>query len=135
MIEDDLNGMKETYLVMPQVAHALTEEVKAKRVKLCVTRQGVPFLWEIARPSDDGFTRRNLWHETALKAADISESKWTRVVANMSEGAYTIHTSASVEEPQWPELTMQELLKLGYGEERTVRDLHHPLVRRLLGRD
>lgn len=135
MLEDDLNGMRETYLVMPNVAEAIIEEVKAKRIKLCVTRQGVPFLWEIVRPLDDGFARRNLWHETALKAADISETKWTRVVANMSEGAYTIHTSESADEPDWPELTMQELLELGYGEDRTIRDTNHPLIRRLLGRD
>lgn len=135
MLEDDLNGMRETYLVMPNVAEAIIEEVKAKRIKLCVTRQGVPFLWEIARPLDDSFARRNLWHETALKAADISETRWTRVVANMSEGAYTIHTSESADEPDWPELTMQELLELGYGEDRTIRDTNHPLIRRLLGRD
>lgn len=112
MLEDDLNGMKDTYLVLPGVADAIIEEVKAKRIKLCVTRHGVPFLWEIARPLEDGFSRRNLWHETALAAADISERKWTRVVANMSEGAYTIHTSESADEPEWPALTMQELLKL-----------------------
>lgn len=135
MLEDDAGGMRETYLIMPEVADSLIEEVKAKRIKLCVTRQGVPFLWEIARPLDDGFGRRNLWHETALKAAELSETKWTRVLANMQEGAYTIHTSDSVDEPQWPVLSMPELLRLGYGEDRVIRDMHHPLVRRLLGLD
>lgn len=135
MLEDDAGGMRETYLAMPEVAESLIEEVKAKRIKLCVTRQGVPFLWEIARPLDDGFFRRNLWHETALKAAELSETKWTRVVANMQEGAYTIHTSESVDEPQWPDLEMTELLRLAYGEERVIRDRRHPLVRRLLGID
>ncbi|MCK0172347.1 hypothetical protein MWU53_14885 [Aliiroseovarius sp. S1123] len=136
MLEDDSGGgMRETYLVLPQVAEALIEEVKAKRIKLCVTRQGVPFLWEIARPLDDGFGRRNLWHETALKAAELSETKWTRVAANMSEGAYTIHTSESMDEPQWPDPSIEALLRLGYGEERVVRDMQHPLVRRLLGQD
>jgi hypothetical protein len=30
---------------------------------------------------------------------------------------------------------MSELIKLGFGEERVIRDMNHPLVRRLLGRD
>ena len=44
--------------------------------------------------------------------------------ANMAEGAYTIHTSSSDSEPDWPDLQLSELIKLGFGEERVIRDMN-----------
>ena len=114
---------------------ALIEETKPKLLVLCVDKMGTPFLWVAPPQAEDRFQRTNLWNSTALKALRLAETKWVRVTANMVEGAYNTHTSLSTEEPDWPELPMSELLKLGFGEERVIRDMNHPLVRRLLGRD
>ena len=55
--------------------------------------------------------------------------------ANMAEGAYTIHTISSDSEPDWPDLALSELIKLGFDEERVMRDMNHPVIQRLLGHD
>ena len=135
IIEYDSGMMKEEFLVMPTVAEALVEETKPKLLVLCVDKMGTPFLWLAPRQAEDGFQRTNLWNTSALEALRLSETKWVRMSANMAEGAYTIHTSSSDSEPDWPDLPLSELIKLGFGEERVIRDMNHPVVKRLLGRD
>jgi hypothetical protein len=135
IIEDDQSMLKDNYLVVGDMIQALIEETKPKLLVLCVDKMGTPFLWVAPPQAEDRFQRTNLWNSTALKALRLAETKWVRVTANMVEGAYNTHTSLSTEEPDWPELPMSELIKLGFGEERVIRDMNHPLVRRLLGRD
>ena len=133
IIEYDSGMMKEEFLVMPTVTEALVEETKPKLLVLCVDKMGAPFLWLAPRQAEDGFQRTNLWNTSALEALKLSETKWVRMSANMAEGAYTIHTSSSDSAPDWPDLQLNELIKLGFGEERVIRDMNHPVVKRLLG--
>ena len=133
IIEYDSGMMKEEFLVMPTVTGALVEETKPKLLVLCVDKMGTPFLWLAPRQAEDGFQRTNLWNTSALEALRLSETKWVRMSANMAEGAYTIHTSSSDSAPDWPDLQLNELIKLGFGEERVIRDMNHPVVKRLLG--
>lgn len=135
IIEDDSGMVKEEYLVIGAVTEELIEETKPKLLVFCMDKMGTPFLWLAPRQVEDGFQRANLWNATALEALRLSEQKWVRMAANMAEGAYSIHTSPSVEEPNWPELPMSELIKLGFGEDRVIRDVNHPVVKRLLGGD
>ena len=135
IIEYDSGMMKEEFLVMPTVTEALVEETKPKLLVLCVDKMGTPFLWLAPRQAEDGFQRPNLWNTSKLEALILSETKWVRMSSNMAEGAYTIHTSSSDSEPDWPDLPLSELIKLGFGEERVIRDMNHPVVKRLLGRD
>ena len=135
IIEYDSGMMKEEFLVMPTVTEALVEETKPKLLVLCVDKMGIPFLWLAPRQAEDGFQRTNLWNTSKLEALILSETKWVRMSSNMAEGAYTIHTSSSDSEPDWPDLPLSELIKLGFGEERVIRDMNHPVVKRLLGRD
>ena len=45
----------------------------------------------------------------------MAMSKWLRLKANMSLGAYEITVAASVmAEPVWPELSFQELVRIAY---------------------
>ncbi len=135
IIEYDSGMMKEEFLVMPTVTEALVEETKPKLLVLCVDKMGTPFLWLAPRQAEDGFQRTNLWNTSASEALILSETKWVRMSANMAEGAYTIHTSSSDSAPDWPDLQLNELIKLGFGEERVIRDMNHPVLQRLFGLD
>ena len=135
IIEYDSGMMREEFLVMPSVAEALVEETKPKLLVLCVDKMSTPSLWLAPRQAEDGFQRTNPWNTSKMEALRLSETKWVRMSANMAEGAYTIHTSSSDSEPDWPDLPLSELIKLGFGEERVIRDMNHPVVKRLLGRD
>lgn len=135
VIEDESGGMKETYLVMPNVALAIPGEVKPKLLVLIVDRMGIPMLWPAPRIIDDGMNRPNAWNTTALAALEQSYIKWTRMSSNSSTHAYDVYTSNSVDEPQWPDLPMAKLIELAFGEDHVIRDADHPVIRRLLGRD
>ncbi len=133
IIEYNSGMMKEEFLVMPTVTDALVEETKPKLLVFCIDKMGTPFLWLAPRQAEDGFQRNNLWNTSALEALRLSETKWVRMSANMAEGAYTIHTSSSDSEPDWPDFSLSELIKLGFGKERVIRDMNHPVIQRLLG--
>lgn len=134
VIEDDQSMPKDNYLVIGDMVKALIEETKPKLLVLCVDKMGEPFLWVAPPQAEDRFQCSNLWNSTALKALKLAETTWVRMMANMSAQTYTIHTSPSAEEPDWPELPMNELIKLGFGQERIIQDMAHPLVMRLSGR-
>ena len=56
-----------------------------------------------------------------------------RVKANMAAGTYDVDVAtAAIGEPEWPELPMNALLKLAFGE-RMITSLDHPVVKRLRG--
>ena len=74
-----------------------------------------------------------LLYRSALEAADLAQSKWLRVAANMSLGAYEVYEAVSkLPEPEWPSVTFTEILKIAF-RERFITDLNHPVVRRLRG--
>jgi hypothetical protein len=67
------------------------------------------------------------------EAAELAMSKWTRVKANISLGAYEMSTAEGVmAEPVWPDATFQELLKIAF-RDRMITSLDHLVIKRLRG--
>ena len=127
----ELKEDREFYLLHPAVRPELADEMVPVRLHLAVARSGAVFLWPVRLPGPDG--RRNAWHDSAEKAALLATKQWVRLSANMAAGGYdTFTASAALAEPEWPELTMAELLKLAFAD-RYVTSLDHPVVRRLRG--
>jgi hypothetical protein len=121
----------EIYLLTPTIARELPGEFAMATVFTAINRQGVVFLWPVMLPLPDG--RVIEWHRSAAEAADMAMSKWVRVRANMSLGAYDIYEAQSlVAEPVWPDVPYQELLRIGF-RDKLVNTIEHPLVRRLHG--
>ena len=126
-VKDD----REVYLVTPAMAQALPGEVAVVTLLTAINRQGVLYLWPVKLPNPDG--RQNEWHRSAAEAAERAMKKWVRVTANMSLGAYEIfEATGDLPEPEWPEFSFQELLKIGFRDRVVDRD-DHPLVLRLKG--
>ena len=51
----------------------------------------------------------------------------------MNLGAYEIwESTASLPDPRWPELSLQELLRTAF-KDRYIADLQHPVLQRLRG--
>jgi hypothetical protein len=121
----------EVYLLTPSIASALPGEFGMATVFTAINRQGVLFLWPAMLPQPDG--RPNEWNRSAAEAAEMAMTRWVRVKANMSLGAYEIYEAQSViPDPKWPEQPFQELLRIGF-RDRLVNSLEHPLVKRLHG--
>jgi hypothetical protein len=121
----------EVYLLTPSIARALPGEFGMATVFTAINRQGVLFLWPVMLPQPDG--RPNEWNRSAAEAAEMAMTRWVRVKANMSLGAYEIYEAQSViADPKWPEQPFQELLRIGF-RDRLVNSLDHPLIKRLHG--
>jgi hypothetical protein len=127
----ELKEEREFYLVRPEMWAELAEEIVLARIYLAMPRAGAAFFWPVRLPGPDG--KRNLWHDSAEKTAMEGMRKWVRLVPNQAAGMYdTFTATASLPEPEWPELGMRELLKLAFGE-RYIDSIDHPVVRRLRG--
>ena len=127
----ELKDDRETYLVMPSVAHQLPGECSPVILYTAINRQGVIFLWPVKLPTPDG--KVNEWHRSAAEAAERAMACWLRVKADMALGAYAMYEAAStIPEPVWPEYLFKDLLKIAF-RERLVDSVDHPVVKRLRG--
>jgi len=127
----DLKDDREDYLVRPEILQELAGETVLKTIFTAVNRQGVVFLWPIRLPAPDD--RKTEWSRSAREAAEMAMTKWLRLKANMSLGAYEITTAESaMAEPVWPELSFEELLRIAF-RDRMITAIDHPVVRRLRG--
>jgi hypothetical protein len=129
----ELKEDRETYLVAPGLWPELTSEptFSPRLLITAVNRQGVPFLWPIKLPGAGG--KIDDWSRSALDAADEARSRWVRIVANMSLGAYDVAVATgTMPEPSWPEMLFQESIKIAF-RDRMISDRSHPVLQRLRG--
>jgi hypothetical protein len=127
----ELKEDRETYLVIPEIAMELPGEFDVATLFTTINRQGVLHLWPVKLPGPDG--KHNEWHRSAAEAAERATSRWVRVTANMSLGAYEIFEAiGGIPDPDWPEISFQEILKVAF-RDRVVDRLDHPLIGRLRG--
>jgi hypothetical protein len=121
----------EIFLVPPYMAQDLVGEITPVIINTAITRQNVLFVWPIRLPDPD---RPLAWHTTALEAAKRAQSKWMRMYANMSMGAYELmEATADLSEPNWPDLQFKEILAIAFGG-RMIDGPDHPAVKLLQGR-
>jgi hypothetical protein len=90
----ELKTEREIYIVKPGIESVLAEFVEPVRLRLCVTRQGVVFVWPLKLPKDDA-RRGDTWNRSAVEAASLAVDSWVRVSADMSLGAYQPYRAAA----------------------------------------
>ena len=122
-----LKDEREDYLVAPELRHELFGELVPMTLFTAISRQGVLFLWPCRIPDETG--RSNPWHESQLEAADLAREKWVRISADMSLGAYRIYVAGGqLPEPEWPEESLGELLKIAF-KSRYIDSFDHPVLK------
>ncbi len=130
MVELKTEG--ERYFVSPEVAPFLGELVEPVRLRLCVTRQGVVFLWPVKLPKDE--RRADAWRSSAAEAASLGMHHWVRIAADMNLGAYQPYVAtADLGSPSWPEEPFPKVVQIAL-QDRLIRGEDHPVVQQLLGR-
>ena len=109
----------------------LANEIVPKVLFTVINRQNILSLWPIRLPGEDG--RIDQWNRSALEAAELSQKYWIRLSANMSLGAYDVHIAeADFPEPEWPEISFKEILKIAF-KDNIIHTLDHPVIQRLRG--
>ena len=131
----DLKEAGEFYLLTPEIARDLSNEIIKVTIYTVINRQHVVFLWPARLPTPDG--RINTWHTSAHEAAELAMKRSVRVKANMALGAYeTDVTDNPIPEndPVWPDLPFVELLRIGFLKNgRWVNSHEHPVIKQLRG--
>ena len=122
----------EIYFIPPALRDALSGEacVHIKRLWLAVNRQGDAFIWQIRIPGADG--KIDSWNDSALAAANKATTQWVRLAANRRMGGYDMSVANISDEPCWPELPFNELLRIAF-KGKVIETLDHPVLRRLRG--
>jgi hypothetical protein len=127
----ELKEERETYLVDPSLWPELGGEFTPKVLFTAMNRQGVLSLWPVRLPGEDG--RLDEWNRSALEAAEMAKSRWVRVAANMSLGAYEIFVATgNLRDLEYPDMTFQEILEIAF-RGKFINDHDHPILRRLRG--
>jgi hypothetical protein len=127
-VEED----RESYLVVSALQKALTEEVRPVDLVTAMNRSGLLFLWPVKRAKAG--KRANAWLTSAQAGARLAQKHWVKVASNHDLAAYEI-TQAEVHypDPKWPtDLDFDDLLKLAF-KDHVIRDMQHPVLRRLRG--
>lgn len=129
MYED--KALREHYLVDPGMWSDMAGEIQPVCLFLAISRQNDLFLWPVKLPGTDG--RSNSWTDSALAAAQLAERVWIRMAANMGAGLYDVfQASGELADPEWPELTFHEVLRLCF-KDRFIRSADHPVLKALRG--
>jgi hypothetical protein len=122
---------EETYIV-DRPMHGVLMEARRATLVTVIYRDGSPRLWPLKLPKDG--ERDNTAWTTARAAAKTAMTKWIKIVWN--KGAYLTRDAQPGYAPD-PDLnklpTFDELVRLGFGDHRIIRDNRHPIVLDLMG--
>ena len=119
------NG-EDLYLIDPDVMQQVEDLAKNYRLMEAIDRQNNVFIWPLALPDAE---KPLNWHFSALEAANNAELEWTRMQANMALGAYDIFAAEQdLGGPEWPELSMNELLEIAFKNKIIDRPDHLVLL-------
>jgi len=119
---------RETYIVLAGARAAISESARVVSLVLCQNRQGTNFLWPVSTDS-----RARGWSESARAATVIARQKWIKIRGDLAGGAYTVFEAINQSgEPTWPDMALNELLKLAF-RGRVIDTPDHAVVRRLQG--
>lgn len=122
---------RENYLVMPDVAQAISELVRPVQLRAAIDRQNNVFLIPVPLPGESG--TRNPWHESLAQAVELAKLKWLRISANMLAGSYDVYEATGVlPDPEWPAHDIDALVGVAF-RGKIITGLDHPVVQSLLG--
>jgi hypothetical protein len=127
----DLEEDGESFMVSPDLREELADELKRVTLFTAANRAGGIFLWPVRLPDATG--RRNSWAESSRSGAELAMKAWTRLSSNRQAGQYDLAVaSASLPEPEWPDLQFKEILRLAF-RDAMITSIDHPAIRRLRG--
>ncbi len=122
----------ETFIAAPEVASVIGDQALAVELYVAIDRQNNPFLIPIPLPGPNGV--RNRWHESRLQAVEKAKSVWIRISSNKDLGGYDIfEATAKLPDPDWPGITLDELLEVAF-RGRIITSVDHPIVQERLGK-
>ena len=128
----DLQDGGRMYLVVPEIAAQLEDDVRLYTLAPALTRQDKLFLWPcpIIRPGETP----NPWHTSHNDAFNAARRGWIRMKSNRACGFYDIIEPEKImPEPDWPDMSFADMLQIAFNDDHIVDRDDHPALRRLKG--
>ncbi len=126
-----LKEENEDYLVLPNLRQAVWDEIQPVMLFTAINQYGEVFIWPVRLPKGDG--RTDPFMESDMVAAKEAQRKWTRRQWVPENRAHRVLVAKGLtEEPVWPEIAFQELIKKAF-KDKFIRDLDHPVLKNLRG--
>ena len=127
----ELKEDHEEFIVGRDLVGDLAGEIVLKTLFTAINRQGVVFLWPVRLPDPEG--RQQEWRRSMREAAEIGMTRWVRMKANMSLGAYDMAVAeGTMTEPAWPASSFQDLIRIAF-RDRLITTIDHHVIKRLRG--
>ena len=99
---------------------------------LCVTRQGVPFIWPVKPDVEAGGTGAK-WVRIPFAAMMQGRQDWTRLYWSTERREHQVEKGDISDIPKFPDKTFEELLKLAF-KDSVVSTPDHPAILNLKGK-
>jgi hypothetical protein len=129
--KDESTG--EAHFVMPTIRRELIDYIRPVLLVFGMTKQKVPFLWDLAVPTETGGLGGG-WAESARAAAEIAKTRWCSIVSDKSLQAYRVYVSEEdIPEPIWPNMSLSEILAVAF-RGKIIDQADHPIANELLAR-
>ncbi len=129
-LEDD----DRPYLLSPNIASLVGQDLKIVSLRLTIDRQGNLSLWMVPPIPENG--AENTWNSTHRQIAAMAEAKWVRLTSNRAVGCYeAVVAQGDIPEPIWPHLSFGDILDIAFGSTHVIEDRDHPALRKLWGQD
>jgi hypothetical protein len=130
---DRMNAPERAYYwIAPIMREELAGEFRPFRVFTCFSKRGHVFLWPLKLPTEESNVGRS-WSVSAMEAADKAKTLWVRMKGDGALQAYRFSVArGDLGEPQWPERTFHELVKIAFAD-KLIETAEHPVVRDLRG--
>jgi len=120
------------YYLVPALKARYRDALKLKRLVYCINADGEVFLWPISLPDDTG--ELDEWSRRAHHAAERSKEEWLCYRWNTRLKRHNELASPElINEPTWPELTLDQILALAF-RDCAITDADHIALKRIDGR-
>jgi len=120
------------YLIHPKMVQILQEQLLHINLHLGMYLTGRS-LFFFPVQLQKGNEKWNSWHEAQAEAVDKAKTHWIRMEASREQGGYILYKAqGELEEPEWPNRTIEELLAIAF-KSHTIVDEDHVIVKQLRG--
>ena len=110
----------------------MAQDIKIVQLRLAVDQQTNVFLWPMPPIPEDG--NYDTWNQSQRQIADMVERKWVRLSSNQATASYeAIVAQSEIPEPNWPDLSFEEILEIAFGTTHIIKEKEHPTLQKLWG--
>lgn len=118
----------EYYIVAPNAATEIEDEVHPRILVPLITRDGRLYLWPLRVGNGE---RLDNAASSSLAAMQVAKKKWIKLVWR-GHSFVTMAAKKDLSSPEWPDISFDEMLEIGF-KDRVIDSPDHAVIKSLIG--